>query len=224
MSNDKIKKVPIKGKAELYIRESEPLGWFEDLYSASDTHGEGVPWASMETHASFTAWLETHPLDGENKSALVVGCGMGDDALELESRGFDVTAFDVSDSAIRYCKERFPDSGVNFLQADLFEPPAQWARSFDFVLEIYTVQAVPPVYESTAISNIAEFVAPGGRALVIAEVGAGERSFEQGPPWLLTPAHVETFSSHGLKIEERHVGETDANGMTGYVTTFKREE
>lgn len=224
MSTGKVKKIPIGGKVDLYIREGEPLDWFEDLYSASDTNGEGVPWASMETHPSFAAWLETHHLESEKRSALVVGCGMGDDAIELELRGFEVTAFDVSDSAIRYCKERFPDSRVNFVQADLFDPPAEWAGSFDFVLEIYTVQAVPPVYESTAIRNIAGCVAPGGRALVVAEVGAGERSFEQGPPWLLTPEHVESFVSHDLNIEERHVGSTDENGMTSYITVFTRQK
>ena len=128
-----------------------PLGWFDELYSASDTGGEGVPWASMETHPLFAAWLERRRLDGKNKSALVVGCGMGDDAIELESFGFDVTAFDVSDAAIGYCKKRFPDSEVNFVQANLFSPPSDWTGKFDFVLEIYTVQAVPPAYERTAI-------------------------------------------------------------------------
>jgi len=222
MTNDKVKTISIDGKRDLHIREDEPLGWFEDLYAASDTEGDGVPWASMETHRSFAEWLGTHHLDGKEKSALVVGCGMGDDALELESRGFDVTAFDVSDSAINYCKERFPDSGVGFVQADLFDPPTKWAENFDFVLEIYTVQAVPPAYEAKAIRNIAGFVAPGGLLLVIAEVGTGERSFEKGPPWLLTPEHVESFVSHDLRVVDRHVSQRGDDGGTSYTTTFER--
>ena len=221
MTNIKVKKIQINGR-DLHIREDEPLDWFEDLYSASDPAGEGVPWANMETHPLFAAWLERRHLDGKGKSAIVVGCGMGDDAIELELLGFDVTAFDFSNAAIEYCKKRFPDSKVNFVQADLFSPPDEWAGTFDFVLEIYTVQAVPPAYEGTAIRNISGFIAPRGQALVITEVGAGERSFDKGPPWPLTPEHVEAFASHDLNIEDRHVGETDENGMTTFITTFAR--
>lgn len=144
MTKGKVKTISIGGDQDIQIRQDEPLGWFEDLYGSSDTAGDGVPWANMETHPAFAEWLGTHDLVGGGKSALVVGCGMGDDAVELEARGFDVTAFDVSDSAIKYCKERFPRSGAEFVQADLFDPPAIWTASFDFVLEIYTVQAVPP--------------------------------------------------------------------------------
>ena len=176
----------------------------------------------MEIHRLFAEWLGTHPLKGHEKTALVVGCGMGDDAVELETRGFDVTAFDVSDSAINYCKKRFPDSGVNFVQADLFDPPAKWTGNFDFVLEIYTVQAVPPIYEKKAIRNIAGFVAPDGQLLVIAEVGAGERSFEKGPPWLLTPEHVDSFVSDDLSVIDRHVSKTGDDGASSYITTFHR--
>jgi hypothetical protein len=28
--------------------------------------------------------------------------------------------------------------------ADLFNPPSEWKHHFDFVLEIYTIQALPP--------------------------------------------------------------------------------
>lgn len=220
MATGKTKEIPLEGHANLVVQEDQPLDWFEDLYSASDTEGGGVPWANMETHPLFVDWLQGHPLDGKGKRALVVGCGMGDDAVELESLGYDVTAFDVSDSAIRYCRQRFPDSDTDFLQADLLAPPAEWKNTFDVVLEVYTVQAMPPAWEDDAIRNIASFVAPGGQLLVIAEVGEGERSFDSGPPWLLTPAHVESFSSHGLEIADQYIKDTDDNGMTSYTTTF----
>jgi len=39
---------------------------------------------------------------------------MGDDAIELESWRYQVTAFDVAESAIDHCKRPFPDSTVDF--------------------------------------------------------------------------------------------------------------
>lgn len=222
MAADRIKKVATEGNEDIYVKESRPSDWFEELYSATTNEGGGVPWANMQTHPIFSSWLGGNRLAGEGKSALVIGCGLGDDAIELESLGYEVTAFDVSDTAIKFCTDRFPDSKVNFLQADLFASPAEWGGKFDFVLEIYTVQAIPPAYEEEIIQNIAGFVAPGGQLLVIAEVGEGKRSFESGPPWLLTPRHVESFVSYDLEVTSQQTGEADENGLISYVTAFKR--
>lgn len=207
-------------RQRLSIQEGEPTNWFEPLYAGSGSNGEGVPWANMETHPSFARWLERNPLDGEGKTALVVGCGMGDDAIELENRGFRVTAFDVSRSAITYCRERFPDSAATFEQADLLEEQPHWAGKFDFVLEIYTVQALPPAYESRLIENISRFVAPTGLLLVVAEVAQGQRSYENGPPWLLTPGHVDAFAAQGLNLRETHTEASDMDGAETYVSSF----
>ena len=208
---------------QLSIQEDQPSNWFEPLYSSSNTNGEGVPWANMETHPSFANWLTHNSLKGNGKLALVVGCGMGDDAIELESLGFQVTAFDVSETAIKYCKERFPQSKVNFVQADLLEIQPQWQRKFDFVLEIFTVQALPPKYEKELIQNISNFVVPDGQILVIADVSKEERSFENGPPWLLTSQHIGSFVSCGLKVAGECVEEGSFSNDTNiYVTTLNK--
>ncbi len=215
-SKDKTRKRP-------FIQEDQPTDWFEPLYSNANKDGGGVPWANMKTHPCFANWLGQNPQNGEGKLALVVGCGMGDDAIELESLGFHVTAFDVSATAVEYCKERFPQSKVKFEQADLLEVQPQWQRKFDFVLEIYTVQALPPKYEKELIQNISDFVAPGGQLLVVAEVGNEQRSFDNGPPWILTPGHIDSFVSCGLTVQGKIVEESHLGNVKDiYVTTFNR--
>ena len=205
------------------MQEDQPTDWFEPLYAIAGTDGTGVPWANMATHPSFASWLQQNPLDGEGKSALVVGCGMGDDAIELEARGFHVTAFDVSATAIDHCKTRFVDSNVQFVQADLLEDLPQWQWKFDFVLEIFTVQALPPRYEKTIIQNISKFVAPGGQLLVIAIAGADKRDFDAGPPWLLTPEHIDAFVACSLNVQATVVEKSEMDdGEDVYVTLFTR--
>jgi SAM-dependent methyltransferase len=193
------------------------------LYANSNTNGEGVPWANMETHPSFAGWLNQCPLIGGGKLALVVGCGMGDDAIELESLGFQVTAFDVSESAIKFCKGRFPLSKVDFVHADLLSNQSQWLRKFDFDLKIYTVQALPPKYEKELIQSISEFVTVEGQILVIAEVGNEERSFDNGPPWLLTPQHIDSFELCGLRVVDKYIEKDSSSNdaISTYVTTFR---
>ena len=87
-------------RKKLGVNENKPNDWFETLYSESNDSGSGVPWANMAPHPIFKNWIdESSPLKTE-KTALVIGCGLGDDAIELETKGFKVTAFDVSESAI----------------------------------------------------------------------------------------------------------------------------
>ena len=100
----------------------------------------------------------------------------------LAGMGFDVTAFDIAPTAIEWCAGRFPDSPVAYELADLFDPPGRWARRFDFVLEVYTLQAFPRELRGDALRRIAEFVAPGGDLLVIGRLiddGQGTDSL----PW-----------------------------------------
>lgn len=130
--------------------------------------------------------------------ALVVGCGLGDDA-ELTARlGYRTVAFDYAPSAIERARARFPDSSVEYVVADLLDPPAEWSGAFDLVVEVFTVQSLPPAVRSTVIANIAGFVAPGGRLLVVATMGEPV----DGPPWPLTRAQVESFPLELESLDE----------------------
>jgi ubiquinone/menaquinone biosynthesis C-methylase UbiE len=125
-------------RKNLGVNEDKPNDWFESLYAESNEGGHGIPWANMSPHPLFKKWVDKNQPIGRGSTALVIGCGMGDDAIELESRGFKVTAFDVSNSAIELCKKRFPNSEVAFVQADLIKGIPEWYKKFDFVLEIFT--------------------------------------------------------------------------------------
>lgn len=209
-------------REKLGIEEGKPVDWFESLYAGSDSKGDGVPWANMTTHPLFKDWLNANTLNGKGKTALVVGCGMGDDAIELEQLGFAVTAFDVSNSAIELCKKRFPDSAVKFVQADLLEVIPEWKGQFDFVLEIFTVQALPPKYEKTLIQNISDFVSKDGTLLMITEVQQVKRVFEVGPPWLLNRDYIKKVESYGL-TETFNLSNSEAEiGDEIHLTVFQR--
>ena len=66
------------------------------IYRRADGALELVPWANEGPHPAFLAWLnaEAPCLVRPGCRVAVVGCGLGDDAIELINRGFDVTAFD----------------------------------------------------------------------------------------------------------------------------------
>jgi hypothetical protein len=69
------------------------------------------------------------------------------------------------------------------------------------VLEVYTVQAFTGDLRSRAVAKIADFVAPGGRLLVIARGRAEDEPEGQGPPWPLTRREIDGFLRAGLAEE-----------------------
>ena len=114
--------------------DGEPLRWFEELYAGANRNSNEIPWARMEPHPKMVEWIANQP-DVQGK-ALVIGCGLGDDAEWLSVAGFEVTAFDISESSIQWCKERFPSTAVDYIVADLLNPPEAWFNAFDLVVEI----------------------------------------------------------------------------------------
>jgi SAM-dependent methyltransferase len=182
--------------AESWAR-GDAIGWFEALYAGAQGRAAAVPWADLAPNPNLIDWLQTHPLQGEGKSALVVGCGLGDDAEALAHLGFAVTAFDVAPTAIAWCQQRFPTSAVTYCVANLLTPPPEWSAKFDFVLESYTLQALPETVRSRAIEQVAHCVASTGRLLVICR-GREETDPVGDLPFPLTKPELAQFQALGL--------------------------
>ena len=176
----------------------------------------------MAPHPLFKKWIDQQSSPENEKTALVIGCGLGDDAIELEEKGYKVTAFDVSESAIDLCKKRFPTSNVDFVTADLLQGIPAWFKKFDFVLEIFTVQALPPKYEDVLIKKIADFVADNGHLVIITEVQSQQRTYEVGPPWLLNNNYIQSFEKHGLQHDSLEKNTNTEIGEEIHLSIFKR--
>jgi SAM-dependent methyltransferase len=195
------KRARVRELAAEFIRSGNQLGWFEALYAEAGSDNSAIPWADMEPNPQLVEFWPERPLETSGKRALVVGSGLGDDSEQLAAWGFSTTAFDISPTAIAATKKRYPDTKVEYVVADLFDPPPAWLRGFDFVLEVYTVQAFTGDLRVRAIAKITEFVAPGGRLLVIARGRAEDEPEGQGPPWPLTREEVDGFLGAGLMEE-----------------------
>jgi SAM-dependent methyltransferase len=185
--------------AEAFLERGDAKSWFEALYAEADGAAGRIPWADLVPNPHLVSWLDENNARGEGRRALVIGCGLGDDAELLAARGFDVTAFDISAAAIDWCKRRYPDSKVDYVAADLFESPPEWRETFHLVVEVNTLQVLPSELRPAAISSIVNCVTPGGTSLVIAR----GREPEDDPgtmPWPLTVSDLEPFAKSGLEL------------------------
>jgi SAM-dependent methyltransferase len=152
----------------------------------------------MAPNRWLVEWLRTFTSSPNRKRCLVVGCGLGDDAEALASAGYAVTAFDISATAIATCHERFPRSGVEYVVADVLDPPAAWAGAFDLVFEAFTLEALPPEPRHAAIRAMASLVAAGGRVFVVCRAREPHEPIGD-QPWPLTRAELDGFVAAGLR-------------------------
>ncbi|QDP95856.1 class I SAM-dependent methyltransferase [Microlunatus elymi] len=186
------------------VQRGEPTGWFEPLYAAARRGDAVVPWDREVPNPLLVEWLANHPLEAAGQRAIVIGCGYGNDAELIAARGFETTAFDVSATAVELARQRYPDSEVDYRQADLLSLPEEWRQQFDLVIECITVQALPPDLHETAAAAVASLCGVGGLIVVISGARVGDQ-VPDGPPWPLTGDELGYFAVDGV---ERAVVET----------------
>ncbi|PWR04961.1 SAM-dependent methyltransferase [Micromonospora acroterricola] len=115
-------------------------------------------------------------------SALDAGCGHGADALWLARQGWQVTAVDVSPTAVSDARDfvghEEPDlaSHIAWVVADLttWQPPQQ----YDLVVSQYVHPAMP---FDEFVARLAQAVAPDGTLLVVGHDHADEHSAAHAP-------------------------------------------
>lgn len=174
-----------------FVADGDPMGWFERLYTEGRAGASIVPWVQGVPNESLIEWATARfggPRAGQGRTALVVGCGTGEDAEFLAGLGLSVTGFDIAPTAIKAAREKYPESTVDYQVADLTALPAAWSGAFDLVVEIYTVQPLYGEVRAAALAALHEPVAPGGTLLVIA-FAADEDEPARDPammPWPLT--------------------------------------
>ena len=173
--------------SEAASKGDNPLSWFEELYSSADRDEEWIPWSDGRPNPLVTEWAIGKSTIGR---ALVVGCGLGEDAVFLEQRGWNVTAFDLSATAVEWAKEQHPNSEIEWLVADLLDLPDEWRGSFDLVLEVHILQALPESVRILAAPRLSPLVSPGGCLVCIGRYQTGQEA-EEGPPWPLPRLFIE---------------------------------
>lgn len=182
-----------------YIEKGDATGWFDALYKEAAGDNEKIPWADLAPNRFLVEFAQKTDLQGNGRRALVVGCGLGDDARFLHDLSFRVTAFDISPTAIEWARKIHRDTDIKFVVADLFNAPPEWYQAFDFVLEVYTIQPLPLEMRSQTIDAIANFVKFPGGTLTVVTRGREDDEVPLELPWALSRRDLSRFTENGLR-------------------------
>ena len=158
-----------------------------------------VPWADLKPNPNLIEWLDREAIRGDGRTALVVGCGLGDDAELLAARGFRVTAFDVAPSAVAWCRRRFPSarSSTKPLICSMLLKVERRLRLCLRSLHAAGVEAGR--HAEQAIARVAAFPTPGGAVLVICR-GRDVSDPEGQMPWPLLREELNAIETCGLSL------------------------
>jgi len=176
---------------------------FDAIYRESEGRCASIPWAHSQPCPSLLAWLnaEAPSLVRPGARTAVVGCWLGQDAVVLSERGYDVTAFDICSSAVDHARSLHPQYQDIFCQADVLDMPGRLTGRFDLVVEVHTLQALPPEFRVPLANGMASLLSHHGILVAVArgrdpELDLGSLA---GPPWEFTPGELtETLSEAGL--------------------------
>ncbi|MGY6529736.1 MAG: class I SAM-dependent methyltransferase [Cyanobacterium sp.] len=204
----------IKKLVEKHLENNQPSAWFEELYAQANHNPAQIPWAAQKPSHQLIEWLENNPLHGNQKpQAVVIGCGLGDDAQALAQAGYAVTAFDVSPTAISWCKQRFPNSPVDYVTADIFNLPSDWQEKFDLIWECRTIQALPLDVRNQVIEAVTSLAKPTGKILILTHIRDTEEA-PSGPPWALSQGELNQFTSLGYSENNRSIIHREDNPIS----------
>jgi len=146
------------------------------LVTESDCGSAGAPADDVEWDAMYAASEQVWSGNPNNAlladvtgvtpgTAVDVGCGEGADAIWLAQGGWQVTAFDVSSTALARASDHLANAGVTvqLIHSGLLEPAVTGAQ-FDLV----NVQYPALLHEQgRSLNALLELVAPGGTLLFV---------------------------------------------------------
>jgi len=166
---------------------------------------ETMPWFYPELDDDLKQALDE--LKVHEGRALDLGTGPGTQAIQLAQRGFDVTATDLSEAAIRLARAKAETQGlaIRWQQDDILS--SQLTGPFDLIFDRGCFHVLPPERRQDYIATVAGLLKPGGFFFLkcFSQLQPGT----QGPN-RFTPAQIQSIFSSGLQV--RSVSETVYQG------------
>lgn len=138
--------------------------YYTDAGRATDEYFNEIEERRYATHYNLVDLFAK--LAGSRGKLLEVGCGIGVDSIQLAKCGFDVTAVDLTESALQVAKEFAVRRGVDVnFQLGNAEGLDFADASFDAVYSFGVLHHTPDIEK--AVAEVRRVLKPGGTAYIM---------------------------------------------------------
>lgn len=176
---------------------------WDQLYQEKNV--ESMPWFNPDLDPDLEQALTK--LNLHTGTALDLGTGPGTQAIALAKRGFQVTATDISDTAISQAWDQAKAKGleINFRQDDILN--SQLSQEFDLVFDRGCFHVLPPETRQNYVEVVNQLIKAGG--VLFLKCFSHLQTGESGP-YRFTPEQVKQIFSSRFDI--RSIEETVYHG------------
>lgn len=128
---------------------------------------EEIPWNIENPPKDLVELVESGKL--KPSKTIDLGCGAGNYAIYLASKGFDVTGVDISSKAIEIAKENARKKGLkcNFVVADVLGDLDEIEETFDFAYDWELLHHIFPKKREKYVKNVYGLLNPMGKYLCV---------------------------------------------------------
>ncbi len=173
------------------MNRERPFPNWENLYQEQSV--ETMPWFNPALDADLEKALNQLNLSG--KTGLDIGTGPGTQAIALAERAFEVTAVDLSATAIENAKTKAKDLNINWQQDDILNTKLE--RQFDFAFDRGCFHVFAPEQRQNYVSVVNKLIVPEGYLLL--KCFSYKETREAGP-YRFTPQEIEEIFHNQFKI------------------------
>lgn len=192
----------------------------ERFASSYDGGGPAPSWDIREAQRELIAVFDERAISG---SVLDLGCGTGENVLELARRGLEVWGLDSTPAAIAAAEHKRAARGLaaTFLAADALDLAAL-GRTFDTVIDCGLFHVLEDDERRRYVRALAHVLRPGGRHLMLGFItstrGMGPRGYD--------PDELRSYFADGYREEFVRPGTFQTTGLLAeqraWVSLFTR--
>ncbi|MFI5612234.1 class I SAM-dependent methyltransferase [Amycolatopsis sp. NPDC051903] len=185
---------------------------FEQVYRGTTPLGPRIPWDVGSPQPAVVALADAGEFSGE---VLDIGCGLGDNAAFLASRGLPVTGLDGAPSALEQARARAAAKGVDvtFAVADATKLEG-WEGRFDTVLDSALYHCLTEPQRHEYLAALTRATRPGARLHLFCFSEAVPESFPG--PFRISEANLRETVGKDWTIDRLE--------PTRYATSFTQDE
>jgi SAM-dependent methyltransferase len=179
----------------------------------------GAPWCIGRHQPVVAEWEASGAFAG---AVCDIGCGPGDNAFFLASRGHAVTGIDYVEQVVLAARRdpRQAQSPVRFLQADILDAGLTLGP-FDTILDSGTFHGFSDAERQRYAARLAALLRPGGRLLLLAFSAAESRP---GGPRRVSEGELrQTFPAPDWGIERIREAAIEARIFDGRAAALAAE-